>query len=1117
MAGFSYHPPQFSEDVAWLPAWLQPHQVPFFGEKIKDAQTLSQLPCRDISFHPEDNSDGPPDEQFLSREDGRYSSFHLFLSGQGHSPVGNTPSYGNVLHFRLCLSSEGVSQNSFHLHDMPQQGTPGSDRAVPGQPVPETLVVQDDTDRQYKIANGAYTQDLVPLTRISKLPQKSPSGSLTKDNRNNGKKHRDNVDAGHLQNADINDAVELSIAASEALAISELVKNGIPSEVLPAATILEAALRVKQLRNQFCVDKLEDTYAPLMDDIDETDQLSDLDEDTMADAFEDVGLTPTQIVATPDDLCGGRTSSQAFHTNSCSSLMKRGSSYTSSCVADTQMSENHYGCNVDVHNTDHKAKNVDSISVSAQKKLDDVFSVELRLKESLLESPNVQQKKQCGEPPSGSSTSSIENHLNACPRKSVQTTASASATTLIPIGGVMIPKGVNLDIEGVTQFHSQASILSSHWILDSGKIDAVNNVAVDRFSSRWLGGWTGKDVHATEHRGQNSSKIIPKFFVQETSFLSESVDVGSKTVASSAIPFEDLHQDINEEISFPQDVVGSSNFSYADPLCSVVPCSISLDNTHAVQVSTQKDLQEAEKCLNPTTELVELESLHRTTVSNAELLVPSVLFIRGEEHVGSKADGKCCGVASRKHLASLRSYSMVLPAREFVFSKLISKYQGTGEPSHTDILGGKYYREDYKTTDIGKPNLESTIQKVNSTDTANKVDLPAHQQKGSCSPLILNYGARHRLQACNIIVNDTEEICLERALMAQREAKLANSRNVASCGDQTNFMSLALANSSLHSNPNEKYHPKKMRVRFSEAEAKFHQSESGQRPSSRHLTRKYTKTGKKVKDSGLVSELGTREENFNCLTRCPLRDGRSMIFQGLEFLLTGYSSQKEKELEMLIWKHGGTVLPNLPSPSRNLKRKRQSGCKPHLAVVLSPKKVQTTKFLYGCAVNSFLLETNWLTDSILSGSVLAPKKYLILSNRAADRKHMRIGQPHCHTNYTHIFDRVGIMLYGKPSFCTKFAKIIKHGGGQVFKTLQWLLQSLKNGKNSMGAIVVEDEGRTSRHLRQCASENKLQMMPASWIISSLYSGKLLPFKKSDKKAPLCTTIMPEVRQYMDMS
>ncbi|XP_077217765.1 uncharacterized protein LOC143852249 [Tasmannia lanceolata] len=130
---------------------------------------------------------------------------------------------------------------------------------------------------------------------------------------------------------------------------------------------------------------------------------------------------------------------------------------------------------------------------------------------------------------------------------------------------------------------------------------------------------------------------------------------------------------------------------------------------------------------------------------------------------------------------------------------------------------------------------------------------------------------------------------------------------------------------------------------------------------------------------------------------------------------------------------------------------------------------------------------------------------------------MRIGQPHCHTNYTHIFDRVGIMLYGKPSFCTKFAKIIKHGGGQVFKTLQWLLQSLKNGKNSMGAIVVEDEGRTSRHLRQCASENKLQMMPASWIISSLYSGKLLPFKKSDKKDPLCTTIMPEVRQSMDMS
>eukprot|EP00268_Persea_americana_P015574 TRINITY_DN1724_c0_g1_i15.p2 TRINITY_DN1724_c0_g1~~TRINITY_DN1724_c0_g1_i15.p2 ORF type:complete len:112 (-),score=16.79 TRINITY_DN1724_c0_g1_i15:1172-1507(-) len=108
------------------------------------------------------------------------------------------------------------------------------------------------------------------------------------------------------------------------------------------------------------------------------------------------------------------------------------------------------------------------------------------------------------------------------------------------------------------------------------------------------------------------------------------------------------------------------------------------------------------------------------------------------------------------------------------------------------------------------------------------------------------------------------------------------------------------------------------------------------------------------------------------------------------------------------------------------------------------------------------------------------------------------------------------MFYGKPSFCSKLGKIVKHGGGQVFKTLQWLVQSLKSGKNSIGAVVVEDEGRVSRHLRHFASEQRLQMMPASWIINSLHSGKLLPFKDS-LSAPLHTNTMPELPAAVDMS
>ncbi|KAE9586517.1 putative BRCT domain-containing protein [Lupinus albus] len=121
---------------------------------------------------------------------------------------------------------------------------------------------------------------------------------------------------------------------------------------------------------------------------------------------------------------------------------------------------------------------------------------------------------------------------------------------------------------------------------------------------------------------------------------------------------------------------------------------------------------------------------------------------------------------------------------------------------------------------------------------------------------------------------------------------------------------------------------------------------------------------------------------------------------------------------------------------------------------------------------------------------------MILPNRN-DMKWIRIERGvHC-TIQKHIFERVGIMLHGKHSFCTKLASIIKHGGGKVFKTLQWLLPSTDDKRTSMRVIVVEDKSRISRHLSYCALEQDIPIMPCSWIIKSLYSGKLLPFKEEN--------------------
>lgn len=152
----------------------------------------------------------------------------------------------------------------------------------------------------------------------------------------------------------------------------------------------------------------------------------------------------------------------------------------------------------------------------------------------------------------------------------------------------------------------------------------------------------------------------------------------------------------------------------------------------------------------------------------------------------------------------------------------------------------------------------------------------------------------------------------------------------------------------------------------------------------------------------------------------------------------------------------------------------------------------------------------------------------------------------------------------------------------MFKTLQWLVQSLDNEKIFVGAIIAEDESRVSRHLKHCASEREIPMMvsscftlynciellmgnhiipsenfqclrsayryiswllahedssicfslhcstfkpsfghmllqPASWIIKSLHSGKLFPFKEKSHSSLLPTNNIPEAPISMDWS
>ena len=72
---------------------------------------------------------------------------------------------------------------------------------------------------------------------------------------------------------------------------------------------------------------------------------------------------------------------------------------------------------------------------------------------------------------------------------------------------------------------------------------------------------------------------------------------------------------------------------------------------------------------------------------------------------------------------------------------------------------------------------------------------------------------------------------------------------------------------------------------------------------------------------------------------CPIKDGKRMIFQDIEFLLTGFPSQKETEIAALIKNYGGRVLSDIPSPPNSRGKRSSRFYYQQLPVILCPRKV----------------------------------------------------------------------------------------------------------------------------------------------------------------------------------
>ncbi|GMI80432.1 hypothetical protein HRI_001712500 [Hibiscus trionum] len=1032
MGSLGFRPPQFSEELPWLPACLQRITETSVQPRSPSHQQFKEFSC----------IQGEDSELLLSKEEFRCDSFRLFLSGEENSPISSIPSSKDVLHFRLNLSSDNnsqyyqsqlfgtscaqhVSKNALQLPQIDISAAEKIDlvqkedsacgvNALPMISISRNVGIVGEKTDLIRTKDSSYQVNALPMISISRDVEDVGGQS---SNHTNGCSERsvEKVAVRNRKSTDIKAAVELSIAASEALVIHELVRSESASEAFPTEAVLEAALQVKKAR-------LESSEGPFdcpTETSDEMDFLSDLDDLTMADAFEDVGLSFS--------LCSNQ--------HACGSDV--------SLVKDTPVSEDCFGSGNRTENAEHFSPH--------NKPSDDPILHEI-----------VQER----------------SHVSA--------TAERVGFSMVDAS---LPSQADLHCLDLCNMKNVGESNTSPFVTDG-------------FKSRWFGGWTTREADTEQPKPKN--KYITKCFAAETSFFTESADVApdenslvrkcenkrSNIASDQSVHFEGLPDQVDEDIMVSQDV-RSSYPSLVDPLCSIVPCSISSENAGTALGQNGNSGQGiAGNC--PDTDTIELR--------NKNMHVESVFETR---QALSEFDGDYSAAKVQRQVTSLKTYSKVSHENDSILgshrlcinhlTSLHSRDKNSGirfcdkrnsemSLAQCSIPECTSSRDAEENIAVNNPDGEGMDNK-NYESAKDNAELQDQSSMGKSPLRILPQRMSQRLQAAKL---------LDCGSKANAEQAIAEDVSVFRNSDSNRQGMQAECNNGMKV-------PSRKRVHFSEIEVDFQQNKELAKRQSLYQKPSASRPSKRFKPDSQIQD-GQRSSTIH------LRNKKSLLFQDIKFLLTGFSRGKEKEIEGLIWKYGGTVLVDIPSPSNRGKRCSRQKFQ-QLPIILCPKKLQTTKFLYACAVKSLILKDKWLTDSIAAGSALSPAKYMVLPNQP-ETMLTRIGKPVRHDNSAYIFNGIGVMLHGKPHFCTKFAKVIQHGGGRVFRTLLWLIQNLDAEKISLAVIVSEGENRASRHLRQCASERKIPMMPSSWIVRSLYSGKLLPFTEK-KQTTLNAVIAPD--------
>ncbi|KAL8161837.1 hypothetical protein V2J09_013326 [Rumex salicifolius] len=536
-----------------------------------------------------------------------------------------------------------------------------------------------------------------------------------------------------------------------------------------------------------------------------------------------------------------------------------------------------------------------------------------------------------------------------------------------------------------------------------------------------------------------------------TSYLSESAYVApdmnscvnmhdpSMKISQSSIQIEGLSRTLNNGPMLSQNLAKDSILSSVDPLCSVIPCSISSrihDYLPAHFHSVEK--HNSYEVVMPEFDL-DAQNMHKISCPNE---------IISSEKQDNTAANSFDSYLNQRHTASLNAYNIQSPEKQCLL-------QNDPNLVQAQQAEGAIYARSVSVSFEQKPISVNSLP--NGCQAAKKGEFRISLLNEDMMPYILCHGARHRVQAHKhpIFTENEKQYLVDESLARFDPKGILQNHHI-----------------QLGKFPDTCIQTRK-RVHFNDKDVEYQEKRDSLKLTSGYRSWKKSCSGKR-KHPSEEQHCWSSQEVKEHLTNFDMNDKKKPIFRGLEFLLTGFPCKKEKEVERLLRKYGGAVLAEIPSPQKRGTRRIRSDSV-QLPIVICTKKLRTRKFLYGCAVCAFLIQVDWVIDSIEAGSVLQPEKYLILPNQR-HRWASRFRKPFHLRTVDLMFCKVGIMLQGEHGFCLKLAEVIKHGQGCVYKSLQGIIRSLKNKNISVGIIIADNESYATRHLRKCASEQKIPVM-----------------------------------------